>query len=195
MSLNLRQAIPGRPLRESTRPLAGVSIEGSAYYVRLGASGHDKHIASGSIRPHRQLTFRSQAYPSATAVILLTPAGDLSETLPFWDALPHRAGPSGGRDVDGVVARSGMVSCMICEGADHQVVAWSGIHVVLWHRETSWSVHSTIVASTQIGSVDYVNGEHATILSKRFIGDGSDLVSRRSCGRHATRSGSLAYGS
>lgn len=42
-----------------------------------------------------------------------------------------------------------------------QMVAWSGEHVVLWHRQTEWSVHSTIMASTPIASIDYVDGECA----------------------------------
>lgn len=49
-------------------------------------------------------------YPSASKVVLLDPDGDLHATLPFWDALPHRAGPSADREVVGVCARGDMVS-------------------------------------------------------------------------------------
>lgn len=42
-----------------------------------------------------------------------------------------------------------------------KVIAWSEIHVVIWQHDESWSVHSTVVASAVISSVDYIAGEWA----------------------------------
>ncbi|WOO80078.1 Regulator of V-ATPase in vacuolar membrane protein 1 [Vanrija pseudolonga] len=96
------------------------------------------------------------AYPSSTNVILVHPDGELHDTLSFWEALPYRAGPSGigSRDVEGVVAR------------DDTIIAWSGVYVVLWQLNAAdpspeWVVHSTIVASASISSLDYQTGTAA----------------------------------
>lgn len=45
-------------------------------------------------------------------MVLIDQQGQLQHTLSLWDALPHRAGPSGSRDVKGVVARDDMVSTL-----------------------------------------------------------------------------------
>lgn len=83
--------------------------------------------------------------------MIVHPSGDLAHTLPFWDALHRasaRAGPSTrADDVKGVVGRG------------NTVVAWSGIHVVIWHLNAEWAVHSTVVAGANISTVDYVEGE------------------------------------
>ncbi|BEI81268.1 hypothetical protein CcaverHIS002_0204280 [Cutaneotrichosporon cavernicola] len=120
MSLRLRQAIPGRPRRDSPSALSAITTPCGSYFV----------------------------YPSSSNVVLLDPDGDLHNTLPFWDALPHRAGPSGiERDVGGVLARDGMV------------LAWSGAHVVLWnYQPQGWKVHSTIVANSPVASLDFWGG-------------------------------------
>lgn len=39
-------------------------------------------------------------------------------------------------------------------------MAWSGIHVVLWQRtdKSDWAIHSNVVASAPIASLDYRSG-------------------------------------
>ncbi|WWC58046.1 uncharacterized protein I303_100581 [Kwoniella dejecticola CBS 10117] len=125
MPLRLRQAVAGRPNVLSTRNVGGIAVGEKGYVV----------------------------YPSGSNVILLTPEGDLAETLPLWSALPHRASTSSPEDVQGVC----------CSQIDSLIVAWSGPHVIFWQflsakKAGSWNVHSTVLASSSISSLDFRSG-------------------------------------
>ncbi|KAL7418926.1 regulator of (H+)-ATPase in vacuolar membrane [Cryptotrichosporon argae] len=120
MALRLRQAVPGRP-RASTQPLASVCTDQEACF----------------------------AYPSSSNVVLVSPDGELRQTLPLWDAVSYRG--SNARDVDGVCASDGWI------------VAWSGAQVVLWHSADvkaarTWAVHSTLVIGAPVTCLDYRAG-------------------------------------
>ncbi|KAL1412038.1 regulator of (H+)-ATPase in vacuolar membrane [Vanrija albida] len=96
-----------------------------------------------SLKLRQTIPGRPRRESPAALAALSTPNG-------AYFALPYRAGPSGvgSRDVDGVVVRG------------DTIVAWSGVYVVLWQLNAAdyspeWIVHSTIVASASISSVDY----------------------------------------
>nr|XP_019048640.1 WD-repeat protein [Kwoniella bestiolae CBS 10118]OCF27570.1 WD-repeat protein [Kwoniella bestiolae CBS 10118] len=113
MPLRLRQAVAGRPNLLSSRNVGVISVGEKGYVV----------------------------YPSGPNVVILTPDLDLSDTLPFWSALPHRASTSSIGDI----------------------VAWTDVHVVLWQylsskKAGSWAVHSTVLASNPIQSLDFRAG-------------------------------------
>ncbi|KAK6905133.1 hypothetical protein I203_105952 [Kwoniella mangroviensis CBS 8507] len=125
MPLRLRQAVAGRPNLLSTRNIGVISVGEKGFVV----------------------------YPSGSNVVLLTAELELSDTLPFWSALPHRASTSNPAVVQGVC----------CSDIDHLIVAWTDVHVVFWQYLTtkkagSWNVHSTIVASSSISSLDFRAG-------------------------------------
>ncbi|WRT63649.1 uncharacterized protein IL334_000572 [Kwoniella shivajii] len=92
-------------------------------------------------------------HPSGSNVTVLSPELNLIDTLPFWAALPHRASTSNPGQVEGVC----------CSNVDNLIVSWSEIHVVIWqHLFTKgigeWTVHSTVVASNSIKSLDFRSG-------------------------------------
>nr|XP_019014432.1 WD-repeat protein [Kwoniella pini CBS 10737]OCF53213.1 WD-repeat protein [Kwoniella pini CBS 10737] len=125
MPLRLRQAVAGRPNALSTRNVGGIVLNEKGYII----------------------------YPSGSNVVLTTPEGDLSDTLPFWASLHHRATTSTPGNVRGVC----------CSQVENIIVAWSESHVVLWqHSSTkkagSWNNHSTVLASSAITSLDYISG-------------------------------------
>ncbi|WVR03440.1 hypothetical protein IAU60_000431 [Kwoniella sp. DSM 27419] len=125
MALRLRQAIPGRPHTTSACPLGTITVGDKGYVV----------------------------YPSASNVVVLSPSLQLSHTLQFWSALPHRASTSKPGNVQGVC----------CDGPDALILAWSEVHVVIWQPvaakgQTSWTVHSTVVASSSITCLNYRAG-------------------------------------
>lgn len=52
--------------------------------------------------------------------------------------------------------------------ANVQIIAWTDVHVVLWSRQiikgtNSWSVHSTVLASDPVTTVDYKEGTFRTL--------------------------------
>ncbi|KAK4688553.1 rabconnectin-3a, partial [Tremellales sp. Uapishka_1] len=118
MSLQLRQAIPGRPNNGASPQLSTLS-NGKGYIV----------------------------YPSSSNVVVLDADLQLSDTLPFWNALPHRASSS-----------SAAVEGVCCSSKEGLVVAWSDVHVVIWQKTHIWKVHSTVVASSSIKCLDLQSG-------------------------------------
>ncbi|KAK8845415.1 hypothetical protein IAR55_006128 [Kwoniella newhampshirensis] len=125
MALRLRQAIAGRPNVKTKQSVGVLAVDGRGFIV----------------------------YPSSSNVILLTPELQLSETLQFWSALPHRATSSTPGNVQGVS----------CSSSESLIIAWSDVHVVLWQYLPSrsrgnWNVHSTVVASSPITCLDFLAG-------------------------------------
>ncbi|ORY25155.1 RAVE protein 1 C terminal-domain-containing protein [Naematelia encephala] len=125
MSLRLRQAIPGRPNDGLKQGVDVLAVDGNGFVI----------------------------YPSGPNVVVLGNDLELSDTLQFWAALPHRAASSSTSSVKGVC----------CIGKESLIIAWSDIHVVIWQYviskgRGSWTVHSTMVASAAVSCADFIDG-------------------------------------
>lgn len=101
---------PQHPLHPTCRCGSGRPFPAVRAATRQAPSPPSPRRRAPTLCAHPELTANLQVYPSSSNVVLLDPDGDLHDTLPFWDALPNRAGPSGSvREVGGVLARDDLV--------------------------------------------------------------------------------------